>query len=397
MTFGAKEGIGFDIAENMIATANKAAEILSVNCKFHATDILALDETYNDRFDFLIVTIGALTWFEDLTAFFAVASRSLKKGGALLVNEMHPLTNMIALNGEEGFDPNDLKKLVHSYFKSDPWIDNDGIEYLTHKKYESKTLYCFSHTLSALLNALADNSFCLTRFDEFDHDISEGFEDTRPSRLPVILSVDSDQTIIIRKGEKGTQMSKSLDKMTNEELWQLFPIILTEHDPVWKERYQIEEASLMSKLQADLSRIDHIGSTSVKGLIAKPTIDILMQIKDDVDVIELKDSIESLGYLYSEQPDNPPPHMMFMKGYTPEGFKGQALHLHVRYTGDWDELYFRDYLRVHADTAEAYGKLKTELQKKFEHDRNAYTDAKTEFIEEITKQARTKFGERYKS
>ena len=176
MTFGAKEGIGFDIAENMVATANKAAEILGANCKFHATDILTLDETYNNCFDFIIVTIGALTWFEDLTAFFAVASRCLKRGGALLVNEMHPLTNMIALKGEEGFDPNDLKKLVHSYFKSDPWIDNDGIEYLTHKKYESKTLYCFSHTLSALLNALANNSFCLTRFDEFDHDISEGFE-----------------------------------------------------------------------------------------------------------------------------------------------------------------------------------------------------------------------------
>ena len=87
--------------------------------------------------------------------------------------------------------------------------------------------------------------------------------------------------------------------------------------------------------------------------------------------------------------------MMFMKGYTLEGFKGQAFHLHVRYAGDWNELYFRDYLRVHPDTAKAYGKLKTELQKKFEHDRDAYTDAKTKFIEEITKQARTKFGERY--
>ena len=192
-------------------------------------------------------------------------------------------------------------------------------------------------------------------------------------------------------------MSKSLNEMTNEERWQLFPIILTEHDPVWKERYRKEESLLKSILNVDILRIDHIGSTAVTGLIAKPTIDILMQIKDDADVIDLKDSIESLGYLYSEQPDNPPPHMMFMKGYTPEGFQGQAFHLHVRYAGDWNELYFRDYLRKHPDTAETYGKLKTELQKKHEHDRDAYTDAKTEFIEEITKRARVEFGGRYTS
>ena len=190
-------------------------------------------------------------------------------------------------------------------------------------------------------------------------------------------------------------MSKSLNEMTNEERWQLFPIILTEHDPVWKKRYRKEESLLKSILNVDILRIDHIGSTSVTGLIAKPTIDILLQIKADTDVNKLKDTIISLGYLYSEQPDNPPPHMMFMKGYTPEGFKGQAFHLHVRYAGDWNELYFRDYLRIHPDTAKAYGKLKTELQKKHEHDRDAYTDAKTEFIEEITQQARIKFNGRY--
>ncbi len=191
-------------------------------------------------------------------------------------------------------------------------------------------------------------------------------------------------------------MRRSLEEMTNEERWQIFPIILTEHDPTWKERYQKEEASLTKVLRDAIVRIDHIGSTSVKGLIAKPTIDILMQIKADTDVSELKDNVIKLDYLYSEQPDNPPPHMMFMKGYTPEGFKGQAIHLHVRYAGDWNELSFRDYLKEHPDTAKAYGELKTELQKKFEHDRDAYTDAKTDFIEEITTMARSEFGGRYK-
>lgn len=80
--------------------------------------------------------------------------------------------------------------------------------------------------------------------------------------------------------------------------------------------------------------------------------------------------------------------MMFMKGYTPEGFKGQAFHLHVRYSGDWDELYFRDYLLSHPDTTQAYGELKVKLQKEHEHDRDGYTDAKTGFIREITNRAK---------
>ena len=49
--------------------------------------------------------------------------------------------------------------------------------------------------------------------------------------------------------------------------------------------------------------------------------------------------------------ENSAPHIMFAKGYTPEGFAGQAFHVHVRYKGDWDEIYFRDYLLRHYDVA----------------------------------------------
>ncbi len=101
--------------------------------------------------------------------------------------------------------------------------------------------------------------------------------------------------------------------------------------------------------------------------------------------------MQSIGYTYSPQPDNPPPHIMLMKGYTPDGFKGQVYHVHVRYNGDWDELYFRDYLVAHTEAAEQYGKLKLKLQKKYEHNRDAYTQAKSKFIREITVLARKEF------
>jgi GrpB-like predicted nucleotidyltransferase (UPF0157 family) len=80
--------------------------------------------------------------------------------------------------------------------------------------------------------------------------------------------------------------------------------------------------------------------------------------------------------------------MMFLKGYTPEGFRGQAYHLHVRYPGDWNELYFRDYLRDHPDAATEYAELKRGLKERFEHDRDGYTNAKTEWIEQHTRLAR---------
>lgn len=183
--------------------------------------------------------------------------------------------------------------------------------------------------------------------------------------------------------------NKNLNEMSNEELWQLFPIILSAHDRDWPKRYETEKDCLVKAIGAEnIVRISHIGSTSVPGLTAKPTIDILLEIQQKTDLARLIPTIEAEGYIYSPQPGNPPPHMMFMKGYTPEGFKGQAFHLHIRYSGDWDELYFRDYLLSHPDTAQAYGELKVKLQKEYEHDRDGYTDAKTGFIREITNRAK---------
>lgn len=184
-------------------------------------------------------------------------------------------------------------------------------------------------------------------------------------------------------------MNESLNNMTNEELWELFPVVLSEYKPIWGKRYFKEKLVLEQAVGTqNIIRINHIGSTVVPNLIAKPTIDVLLEIKDDTDIAGLISNMKLVGYIFNEQPDNPAPHMMFMKGYTPQGFKGQAFHIHIRYSGDWDELYFRDYLLTHPEIADEYGKLKLELKKKYEHDRDGYTNAKTDFIRRITKLAR---------
>ena len=83
------------------------------------------------------------------------------------------------------------------------------------------------------------------------------------------------------------------------------------------------------------------------------------------------------------------------KGYTPSGFAQKVFHLHVRLWGDNDELYFRDYLREFPAVAKAYEALKLSLWRRFEHDRDGYTEAKGDFIKKHTSLARQRYGARY--
>lgn len=192
-------------------------------------------------------------------------------------------------------------------------------------------------------------------------------------------------------------MGKALSEMSLEELWQLFPIILKEHNPLYKDWFRSEKEAIKEAVgEACIKRISHIGSTAVEGLIAKPTVDILLEVDFTCDIAQLKAKIISAGWTLMSSEDTPDLKMCFNKGYTSEGFAEKVFHLHVRYYGDWNELYFRDYLITHRDAAVEYGKLKISLQKQYEHNRDGYTDAKTEFINNYTQLARDEFGDRYK-
>ena len=101
----AAKGIGFDIAENQVAFANEKAKELNLPCIFEAVNIYDIDDRYKEQFDFVLITIGALCWFQDLNRFFAIVSKCMKPGAVILINEQHPLTNMLATEGEEPYDP----------------------------------------------------------------------------------------------------------------------------------------------------------------------------------------------------------------------------------------------------------------------------------------------------
>ena len=175
--------------------------------------------------------------------------------------------------------------------------------------------------------------------------------------------------------------------MSLEELWELFPIQLTEHQACWDEWYQIEKKRLLSTLPGTM-KIHHIGSTSIKGIWAKPIIDILVEANLS-DHKAMKSRLLCDGYLYMAQTET---CIDFNKGYTPDGFAEKVFHLHLRKTGDNDELYFRDYLNEHPKIAKAYEKLKLSLWKQFEHNRDGYTERKTTFVTEYTQKAIMQYG-----
>lgn len=177
--------------------------------------------------------------------------------------------------------------------------------------------------------------------------------------------------------------------MPVNELGKLFPIKIVDYSEQWVQLFYEESKLITASLPSSaIIKIDHIGSTAIPGLKSKPTIDILLQISEQADIQKLKETFESLDYMINEHPENPPPHFSYVKGYSQEGYTGQAYHVHVRYQGDWNEIRFRDYLIAHPELAKEYEVLKLELAEKYRNDREAYTDGKTEWINGVNARAR---------
>ena len=177
-----------------------------------------------------------------------------------------------------------------------------------------------------------------------------------------------------------------LKDMSLEELWKLFPIILSPHNPEWKIWADNEIQSLSALLAPYYSpTINHIGSTAVPDIMAKPIVDILVEMPDDCDWREVKNILEESGYICMSESVQ---RISFNKGYTPAGYADKVFHIHIHATGDNDEIYFRDFLRRNPSVAKEYETLKLSLLPKYRNDRDGYTEAKTYFINRVMTSAK---------
>jgi GrpB-like predicted nucleotidyltransferase (UPF0157 family) len=159
------------------------------------------------------------------------------------------------------------------------------------------------------------------------------------------------------------------------------PVRIDSCDPSWPARFEQERPGLEKALGDSITGgIHHVGSTSVPGLDAKPIIDILVGVADLEASRASIQQLTGLGYVYS--PYRPDEMLWFCKPSP----ANRTHHLHLVPTGSArfrSELAFRDYLRAHREVADEYAALKRRLAAQFEHDREAYTEAKGDFIGDV--------------
>jgi GrpB-like predicted nucleotidyltransferase (UPF0157 family) len=150
-------------------------------------------------------------------------------------------------------------------------------------------------------------------------------------------------------------------------------VLVVPYDDAWPRLFEVEADRLRAVLGTNLRVLEHVGSTSVPGLVAKPVVDLAASVEsfDELDV----SAVEALGYRYVERFEEELPNRRY--------FTRGDYHLHV-YEQEHDEFMdyvrFRDYLRTHPEDAELYGSLKLRLASEHPEDREAYQEAKAPFV-----------------
>ncbi len=162
------------------------------------------------------------------------------------------------------------------------------------------------------------------------------------------------------------------------------PVEIVEHDPAWAAEFAVLEGRLRAALGDAAVRIEHIGSTAVPGLAAKPVLDVQVSVRSLEPGDDFRAPLQALGFVYrAENPER-------TKRYFREPPGQRRVHLHVRQAGSFAEqfpLLFRDYLRVHPDRADAYATVKRDCARRFRHDRQGYVEAKDAFVWQLIRQA----------
>jgi len=163
------------------------------------------------------------------------------------------------------------------------------------------------------------------------------------------------------------------------------PVVIVDYDPRWPEMFAEAKARILEALDGLDVSVEHVGSTSVPLLAAKPIIDIMVVVPDAPIGKKTIAPLAVLGYEYRGELGIPG-RLYFAKGGPP-----RTHHLHMYPHGHPESLrllLFRDYLRTNPNAAHEYAELKRALAKRFRDDREAYTEAKSTFIKSIEADAR---------
>lgn len=154
----------------------------------------------------------------------------------------------------------------------------------------------------------------------------------------------------------------------------------------WEQAYAEEKRQIQWKIGSYIAAVHHIGSTSVRGLSAKPILDIAVEINDFQQGIQCAAPLEELGYMYHGTGILPERHY-FTKG------KPRTHQIHMYESGSsylWEQLAFREYLRDNQEARQEYEQLKQQLSARFKHNKHNYAEAKTEFVHSVLEKVNKK-------
>ena len=174
------------------------------------------------------------------------------------------------------------------------------------------------------------------------------------------------------------------------------PVVGAPYDPDWPRQFEAVAAELREALGALLVGVEHIGSTSIPGLAAKPIIDVMGFVPDFEAGFGAVEPLVGRGFESMGEFGIPGRHFFTRAGTLARagtGVRTHHLHMFAAHEGPGGdqlrhELVFRDFLRAHPDVAAEYGALKIQLARRFSDDRTGYTKAKTEFITSVVARAR---------
>jgi GrpB-like predicted nucleotidyltransferase (UPF0157 family) len=163
-------------------------------------------------------------------------------------------------------------------------------------------------------------------------------------------------------------------------------IKLENYNPKWSEEYKKEEELLKSLLGNKIRHIEHVGSTAIEGVKAKPIIDILVVIKDMDQIPEIENILKDYGY-ENKGSQGFSDRMFFVKGPLDNRkfYVHFTKHKSITYC---NQIYFKRYLNEHIELMQQYSDLKANLARKYPHDNASYTSGKNDFIAGVLKLAR---------
>ena len=165
------------------------------------------------------------------------------------------------------------------------------------------------------------------------------------------------------------------------------PILIVPYDPHWPREFNAEKTRILMAVGLQVVALEHIGSTAVVGLGAKPVIDLMVAVKELGDAQACIQPMIGLGYEYVPEFEAEMPERRYFRKGMPRTHQVHLVELKSEF---WARHFlFRDYLRNHPEASRAYEKLKRDLAAEFKHDRNGYTDAKTAFIKSVEALANT--------